>query len=82
MRELNRGYEHLPPRDREMVDFLMSGDYVAREFTKTAGERMGIPESTVKYRMARIGRIYGIDRKRYLPSVRLVYLRSKELGLI
>jgi len=75
-------YEKLTPAERSMVDFVMRGDYLNRNYIRSAGRLMGIADRTVKNRMGTIFRVYGISRKQYLPVVRLVYLRGKELGLI
>lgn len=76
------GYERLTQRYRDMVDLIMRGEFLARDYVRSTAKSLGIAPRTAKNRMARIFMVYGIDCKRYHGAVRLVYLRSKELGLI
>lgn len=77
-------YELLTAREKEIVDLVMSGLYVAegRDYRKELGRQLGISESTVAKHCWRIYAIYRIDLSKFRGMVRLVYLRAKELGLI
>jgi hypothetical protein len=43
---------------------------------------MRISENTVKQALSKAAAKYGIQSNLYIPSVRLVYLRAKELGML
>lgn len=75
-------YDMLSPRQQFLVDFVLWSGYNGIEYKIEAAKVLGIAERTVKADMTAIFNAYGIDKKNCIPSVRLVYLRSKELGLI
>lgn len=43
---------------------------------------LGVSVQTVKHHISSISLKYHIDSERFIPSVRIVYLRAKELGLL
>lgn len=76
-------YESLSPRQKQAVDILMSGDCAPRNTIATLADRMGISGTTVKQTLHEAAYKYGVPPNGpYIPSVRLVYLRAKELGML
>ena len=71
-------YDQLSPRLQQFVDLLMGGHN-----RRSIGIAMNLKEPTLKRYLHIITLHYGIPPKgAFVPSVRLVYLRAKELGLI
>ena len=76
-------YDRLAPREKELVDLVMSNCAAKYERLADAiGRRMGISRCSAKSLLQRVHLKYGIDSERYSPTVRLVYLRAKELNLL
>lgn len=77
-------YDRLTPRQKELVDALMDGT-ATRPWMQNLGKIMGCSLGTIRSYLQLIYMKYGIEqrtRSPFTPMVRLVYLRSKELGLL
>lgn len=69
-------------RQKQVIDELMKGPDSGRRITEQIAETLHIATNTAKRYMTQASWKYGIDGKRFHLSVRLVYLRAIELGLI
>lgn len=71
-------YERLTVKQKKVVDLLMQG-YTQKMIMK----EMDISSITVKRHMGDITNIYGIPHKgKYVPHIRIMFLRAIELGII
>lgn len=90
------GYDCLTSEQKGLVDAVMEirsaahvpmredtlGRLVGKNHTQTLAAQFDCKERAMKGRLRRIYDRYGVDRKPFIPMVRLAYLRSKELGLL
>jgi len=75
-------YNRLSPRQKQLVDFLMASVHKDRGLIAQCAEHLGLAKVTVRQQLQSIYRKYDIDRSKYTPHVRLIYLRALELGLL
>jgi hypothetical protein len=75
-------YERLSPRQKQAVDLLFDYDRGPRNTISYLSEQMNLAPTTVKQLLSKSSAKYGIQSHLYIPSVRLVYLRAKELGML
>jgi len=65
-----------------MIDFIMAAECPSDEMHRSLAANFATTISTIKNRLHEIYSVYGIDRAKYSPNARLVYLRAKELRLL
>jgi len=75
-------YETLTRREAQLLDFVMLPGNAGRGWQKRMSAHLGISEGAIRTHFYHATLKYGIHGKRWSPSVRLVYLRAKELGLV
>lgn len=74
------GYDTCTRAEKEIIDLIM--EKPGRTMRPFIAQERNTEPQTVKQQLHRIYRKYGIDAKKFIPMVRLAYLRSLELGLI
>jgi predicted transcriptional regulator len=79
-------YFDLPAKEKQVLDLIMeNGKHGERDLRRGLSKEMGVAERTAKAYLHRLYNAYNIDARQrgpWAPSVRLVYLRAKEMGLI
>ena len=76
-------YDRLSGREKDVVNLLMdAGLSEIRNRQVMMAKELGISTSTVKQALRTVGFKYGVDARIHNVSVRVVYLRALELGLL
>lgn len=74
------GYAACTQQQKAIVDIVLSNRGFGVGIVEAISSEIGVARGTVKSQLGRIYRHYEIDRSRYSPMVRMVYLRFRELG--
>ena len=74
-------YSLLSPTQRKITDAIFNCEIEGRDLQMGLAKLFDMKLQTVKAHLHQVYLKYGIAQKQWIPSVRLVYLRSKELRM-